>query len=57
MSEICMLCVMDRLTSDERVGSCLKRTKSITDNENGHAEASKRLGLDTWDSNQCTDGV
>lgn len=57
MSEACLRREMTQHTSDERVGGCLKRTKSITNNEDGHAESSKGLGLDAWNRNQCADGI
>ena len=48
---------MDRLTSDERVGSCLKRPKTIADDENGGTKTSKRLCFDTGNCNQGADSI
>jgi hypothetical protein len=45
------------LTSDERVGSCLKGPKTIADDENGGTETSKGLCFDSGNGNQGTDGV
>lgn len=44
-------------TSDEWVSSSLKRTKSVSDDEDGHAKPSKRLCLDTRNSNQRANSI
>lgn len=48
---------MTRHTSDEWVGSSLKRTKSVSNDKDGHAKPSKRLCLDTRNSNQRANSI
>jgi len=45
------------LTGDVRVGSCLERTESVTNDENGGAETAEGVVENAWPGDESANAV